>query len=509
MSLIWPILQNAVQFPNRTAAIDDRRRYTYAEIAAAAMALAEKIDAATTAKHVGIMLPTSGAFPVALLAAWLAKRVAVPYNYLLSPDELTYVIRDSDADTVITSDDMLDALRQQQKRHDVIPDGVTALTLDGMDLADLPPLRWPPLPPDDELAVILYTSGTSGRPKGVMLTHGNLHTNVEAAIEHAGITDADTFLGVLPQFHSFGLTALTLLPLRIAATAVYTARFIPRRIVKLMQKHRPDLFLAVPSMYGALLSVKAATPDDFASIRLAVSGGEPLPHALARQYQDRFNLKLLEGYGLTETSPITNWSTPELTRPGSVGTSVPGVTEIIVGPDDRPLPPGEEGEVLIAGPNIMRGYYKLPEQTHAVFVDLPNHAPDTDTAPTRRFFRTGDIGKIDPQGFLYITGRKKEMLIIGGENVFPREIEEVLNQHESVRDSAVIGRPDPIRGEVPIAYVEPNDPDTFDPDQLRNDCRDQLAQYKVPREIHPVEQLPRNATGKILRRKLKDLAPTE
>ena len=325
---------------------------------------------------------------------------------------------------------------------------------------------------------------------------------MDAAIEHAQIKRADTFLGVLPQFHSFGLTALTLIPLRIGARVVYSARFIPKKIVELIREHRPDIVIAVPSMYGALLSVKGATAGDFSRVRLAISGGEPLPQATYEAFLERFELQILEGYGLTETAPITNWSTPKRFVRHAVGPTLPQVHEVIVDDHDRPVEPGREGEILITGPNIMKGYYKLADQTRQVMVDLPNSASDGYRRRTRRYFRTGDIGRLDENGFLFITGRKKEMLIIGGENVFPREIEEVLNQHQTVRDSAVIGRTDGVRGEVPVAFVEIQDESPFDATALRAWCRDRLAGYKVPREIRQIDALPRNPTGKILRRQL-------
>ncbi|MFW6060558.1 MAG: AMP-binding protein, partial [Phycisphaeraceae bacterium] len=317
MSLVGAILKRALLSPGRVAAIDDLRRYSYARIGVGAFYLADAIEQATGARHVGLLLPTSGAFPIALLGAWILGRVAVPLNYLLSKNELAYVIHDSDIDTILTVQPMLDFLDDG-----AIPDHINVVRLEDIDRTGFPTPRWPaPLAPDD-LAVLLYTSGTSGKPKGVMLTHGNLESNVNAGIEHARLTQADAFLGVLPQFHSFGLTALTLIPLRIGSTVIYSARFVPRRIVELIRKHKPDILMAVPSMYGAMLTVKSATPDDFASIRLPISGGEPLPDVIYEQCRERFGLQILEGYGLTETSPITHWSTPHAHKRHSVGTSV-------------------------------------------------------------------------------------------------------------------------------------------------------------------------------------------
>lgn len=495
MSLLWSVVKHALRSPRKTAVIDDRRAYTYGELMGGALFAAEQIELRTQARHVGIMLPTSGAFPIALLGTWLAGRVAVPLNYLLAPDELAYVIRDSGVDCIITADPMIEFLGGQE----AIPKGIDLLRLESISFAGMPPLRWPPLCLGDDIAAVLYTSGTSGRPKGVMLTYDNLLSNVDAGILHSDITHADTFLGVLPQFHSFGLTVLTLIPLRVGAKVVYSARFVPRRIVDLIREHRPDIVIAIPSMFGALLTVKDTVPDDFASIRLAVSGGEPLPQATAETFRERLHLKLLEGYGLTETSPGASWCTHRRFKSASVGLALPGVSLLVVDEKDTPVPAGQDGEILIAGRNIMAGYYNLPEQTSEVIV----HLVDPADGVTRRFFRTGDIGNVDSDGFLFITGRKKEMLIIGGENVVPREIEEVLVRHESVRDAAVIGQMDPVRGEVPVAFVEINEEHTFEETALRAWCRDSLAGYKVPRQIRKVDELPRSPTGKILRRKLK------
>ena len=494
--MLWPIVKTAIASRSKTAVVDDQRRYTYAHILGGSLFLAEKLDSVTSRRHVGIMLPTSGSFPVALMACWFANRVAVPLNYLLSKEELQYIIRDSGIDTIITVGPMLSFIGGAE----VIPPGVKIIDLmTDVDFTGVPPLRWPPLNGADDLAVILYTSGTSGRPKGVMLSHGNLLSNVKAACLHAGMSGADVFVGVLPQFHSFGLTALKHIPLWLRSKVVYTARFIPKKLVSLISEHKPAVFMAVPSMYGAMLGVKSATAEDFASLRLAISGGEPLPGAVFDEFKSRFNVHILEGYGLTETSPVSNWSLPYRNRIKSVGPAIPDVDILIVDDKDKPVPVGGEGEILISGPNIMKGYYQLPDQTAAVFVDIDGPGGQ----PPRRFFRSGDIGKLDEDGFLYITGRKKEMLIIAGENVFPREIEEVLNQHPTVRDSAVIGKMDDLRGELPIAFVELVEDATFDEKELRGWCRDRLAQFKVPREIRLMEKLPRNPTGKIMRRQLK------
>ena len=495
MSLLGSILKRALRHPRRIAAVDDRGETRYGELAAGALCVAETLDQTTPNPHVGLLLPTSAAFPTALLGAWLSRRVAVPLNYLLGPEQLGYCIRDAGLDTVIAVEPMLEFVGR-----DALPDEVTVLRLEDVDFRPPPPLRWPPALGNDELAALLYTSGTSGYPKGVMLTHGNLAHNVDACIEHAGMRSADRFLGILPQFHSFGLTALTLLPLRLGATAVYASRFEPRRMIQLLRKHRPAVVMAIPSMYAALLSVKKAAGEDFASVRFPVSGGEPLSDAVREGFVERFGVELLEGYGLTETGPVLTWSNPATAKRGSVGRPLPDVSIAIVDDHDRPQPPETEGEILAAGPNVMAGYYRLPELTAEAFARLRDPADGRE----KPFFRTGDMGRLDADGFLYVTGRRKEMLIVGGENVFPREIEEVLARHPAVADAAVVGRLDATRGEVPVAYVETTEETPVDEAELREWCRDRLPGYKVPRAIERLEALPRGPTGKVLRRKLAE-----
>ncbi len=499
MSLLRPILKRLITNFRRVAVIDDQRTYTYGRLILGAFYFSRLLKRTTEKPHVGLMLPTSGAFPLAVLGCWLAGRIPVPINYLLNKDEMGHVIADAGIDTIFTVGKLLEFIDASG-----IPDGIRVVKLEeqAAHFKGIPPLRFPPKPGSEDLAVILYTSGTSGKPKGVELTHGNLASCVLACMSHARVDRHYTFLGVLPQFHSFGLTALTLLPLYAGATVVYTARFMPRKIFSLMKEHKPNVFIAVPSMYGALLAAKNAELENVASLQFAVSGGEPLPAAVYDGWKDQLGIELCEGYGLTETSPVTNWATPWAKARGSVGQALPGVRNIIVDDQNNVLPTGQEGEILIVGPVIMRGYHGLPELTAEVIFELKLPGEDKPV----RAFRTGDIGKLDEQGMLYITGRKKEMLIIGGENVFPREIEEVLNQHPGVGACAVVGRPDPTRGEVAVAFVEVKEgmsAEAFDTAEARDFLRQRLAQFKVPREVRVIDKLPRNPTGKILRRELK------
>ncbi|HVZ93926.1 MAG TPA: AMP-binding protein [Phycisphaerales bacterium] len=487
MSVHGPIIRRLALSPLSVSAIDDQRAWRNIELLVAAFHFAALIERSGKTKTVAIMLPTGCGFATAALGAWIAGRVVVPLNYLLKREELQYVIDDCGTDLVLTAPPLLEAIGYE-------PSAPRLLKVGAETFSGFPEPRWPAAAADNDLAALLYTSGTSGTPKGVMLTHGNIAANVRQCEGADVLRPNDIALGVLPQFHSFGFTVLTWLTLTLGVRVVFSARFVPQRIIRLFREHRPTAFVAIPSMYHALMSVKDAGPDDFKSVRLAVSGGEPLPRAVADRFFDRFNVRINEGYGLTETSPVTHWCSPGEYVPACVGRPLPRVEQRIVDWNTgREMSPNVEGEIRLRGPNIMSGYYHLPKETAAAFDDAG-------------WFRTGDIGKTDALGRLYITGRLKEMIIVGGENVFPREIEEVLERHPSIQASAVIGVSDEMRGELPWAFVEIKPGEAFDESALRQWCRDHLAGYKVPREIRPIEKLPRNPTGKIMRRELKSLA---
>lgn len=470
----------------RTFMVDDLRSYRGVDLLVAGMHIADQVDAKSTQPRVGLLIPTSGIMGAACYGVWLCGRTAVPLNYLLDESTLNYIIKDAGLDLIIASRKLIDHLG-------FVPQVKTIVYLEDLKFKSLPSPRLPKWTSDEELAVVLYTSGTSGKPKGVMLSHRNLLANAAQMHEHIGVQRSDVFLGILPQFHCFGLTGLTLVPMLFGCKAVYTARFVPKHIFELIEKHHPSIYLAIPSMYNAMMTVKSAPSSAFDSFRLVVSGGEPLPSDVRSRFFDRFGKTIVEGFGLTETSPVTNVLMPHENRPGTVGRAVPGLIEIIVDPaTGHELPPSTDGELRMKGPNVMGGYLGLDEETAAAFDE-------------NGFFKTGDMAQIDKDGFLTITGRIKEMMIVGGENVFPREIEEIINAHPLAHDSGVIGQPDPMRGETPVAFVELVEGESIDPDELIRWCRDKLPGYKVPRKVVIVDALPRNGTGKIMRRSLKPL----
>jgi len=337
----------------------------------------------------------------------------------------------------------------------------------------------PTVSPTDT-AVLMYTSGTSGMPKGVVLTYGNVQSDVDAAIEHAQLQHKHVFLGVIPLFHAFGMTAMMIAPIQLGATIIYMARFNAAAAVKAVREHKVSLMFAVPSMLGAILHLKGASPDDFSSIYALISGGEPLPVTLRDGFLQRFGIPVYEGYGLTETCAVISLNTPQRNRPGSVGIPLPCV-QVKIAADD---------EVWLNGPMITREYYHLPEETAAAFT------PDG-------FFKTGDLGRLDDDGYLFITGRKKDLIIVAGEKALPREIEDILLQHPSVAEAAVVGKKDAARGEVVVAFVTARPGQSVDVQGLREFCREKaLPQWKIPREIFVESEMPHSPTGKILKRVL-------
>lgn len=355
--------------------------------------------------------------------------------------------------------------------------------------------RFPP-PTDvlpDQTAILLYTSGTTSEPKGVELTHGNLYSNCVDTWHSLDISGAQAFLNVLPPFHVFGITGNVLLPMHLAATVFALPRFSPTAMVKTVREKRPTLLLAIPSMYAAVLRLKNAPGDAFRSVRVAMSGGEPLPDSVRLRFEEVFGLTIVEGYGMTETSPVISINPPATTRAGSVGRPIRNVTVKILRDNGSAAATDEDGEIMVHGPGVMKGYYGKPEETARIIT-------------ADGWLHTGDIGRVDADGFLFITGRIKDMMIVGGENVFPREIEAALEQHESVAQAAVIGMPDDIRGEVPVAFVIPASGAQPSEQELRAFVKKSVAGFKVPKRIEIREDLPTGPTGKILKRELRRMA---
>lgn len=479
--ILTPFENVAASQPGWPAACDQSLSLDYRTFQALACGLAGQIVGRTGKPHVGVLLPTSVAGALSIFACWYAGRVPVPLNFLLTPPELARVIADADIDLVVTIDTFAKALSASQ---------ADALLMAGKTTL-IPGSRAAPSATAEELATLIYTSGTSGDPKGVRLTFGNLMRNARACIEHVRLTPDQVFLSVLPQFHSFGFTAMTMLPLILGASVHYLPRFSPAAVVSTIAEKRVSVFMAVASMYAALAKIRSADPAMLQTLGLAVSGGEALPVAVGRAFAEKFGVEICEGYGLTETSPVATLNTPWSRKLGSVGLPLPGVQVFAADVNGKELPADTEGELVIRGHCVMQGYHNKPAAT-------------ADVVRAGALF-TGDIGRVDQEGFVHITGRAKEIIIIGGENVFPREIETAIAEHPAVAEVAVIGAKDELRGEVAVAFVLAQDGASVSEGELRAVCRERLAPFKVPRDIRIASELPRGPTGKILKRALREL----
>jgi long-chain acyl-CoA synthetase len=503
--LVELLLDSARRRGSVVAVSDQLVTLSYRRLRAMARVIRDLVMSTTEAERVGLILPASGVFSACLFGVWWAKRAAVPLNFLLSPEELGRLVKTAELDTVIT-------IRPFQELAEALP--AKPIYLEDLSLkrrivlallrpAPPPPqvqpddtavVRPAPPPPQvqpDDTAVVLFTSGTAAEPKGVELTHRNLTSNCCDCIATARIQPDHKFLNCIPPFHVFGLLANVIAPVALGASVYCVPRFQPQAVARALKEHNISILMMIPSMYRALLRLKSEGDGCMKSIYLAVSGGEPLPDAVFEGVRDRFGVELLQGYGLTETSPVCTLETPWARKRGSIGKPVQNVAVRVVGPDGRDVPAGEEGEIWIKGPNVMKGYLCRPEETVAAITK-------------DGWFRTGDGGVLDAEGFVTVTGRLKDLIIIGGENVNPREIEDVLESHPAVAEAAVIGMPDASRGEVAIAFVILVPDATVDEMELRSLARKHLAGYKVPKQVRIVSELPRSPIGKVLKRKFRE-----
>lgn len=493
--LVDCLLETAHRFADKPAIKDPAREMTFSQLLTFAQTVSRLVTRETSCPRVGIMLPTTGAALGTIAGTLWAGRTFVPLNFLLQPAELQRIVADAQIDLVLSTIHFREHLSQ-------VP--VRTLYLEKLGLKRR--YLWsrlrhaPPAPAvaQDDLAAIVYTSGTSGEPKGVCLSHGNLAFNARAIVDHIQITADDRFLGVLPNFHVFGLTVLNVIPLIFGASVSCIPRFSPQDMHRTIVEDHTTLVIAIPSMFAALARLKTLSPAEFCHVKVAASGGEPLPRKVYQEVQERTGMRIIEGYGMTETAPIISADQPWAHKVGTVGRPLAGV-EVQVrkircenGSQSTQSPADPEGELYVRGPLVMKGYYRKPEETAAVI-------------GADGWLRTGDIVRIDSDGYMQITGRAKELIIVGGENVHPREIEEVLDSHPAVEQSAVIGREDGLRGETVVGFVTLHEGASATGVDLREYCRRHLAGFKVPREIHVRSDLPRGPTGKVLKRELPRL----
>ncbi|MEH7304762.1 fatty acid--CoA ligase family protein [Neobacillus drentensis] len=511
MNLLTRFEESAKNFATKPAYKFMGQTCTYAELDAAITKFASGLKKLGVKKgdHIALLLGNSPHFVVSLYGALRLGVTVIPVNPIYTSVEIGYILNNGDVKVVIALDlafplvekmhtflpkiehyvfcettptsnieskiGTLSGYSKMKSFSSVIAEG--DVTFNGPDLND------------DDIAIILYTSGTTGKPKGAMLTHKNLYSNAKDVSEYLKMNPDDKVVTVLPMFHVFCLTVALNAPLLSGATLLIAPKFSPREIFDLVKEHQGSVFAGVPTMYNFLLQYPDGKPDDLKSLRLCISGGASLPVALLKNFEQKFKVVISEGYGLSEASPVTCFNPLDRPRkPGSIGTSILRVENKILNELGEEVPVGEVGELVVRGPNVMKGYYKMPEETEA--------------AIRNGWLHTGDLARMDEDGYFYIVDRKKDLILVGGYNVYPREVEEVIYNHPDVVEVAVLGIPDPNLGESVKAFVVSKKPE-LTIEQLLDYCSEHLAKYKIPSSIEFIDVLPKNTTGKILRRALK------
>jgi long-chain acyl-CoA synthetase len=441
--------------------------------------------------RVGVMLPNVPYFPIAYYGVLRLGAVVVPMNVLLKARETGFYLSDPGAKAVIAWGDFAEAAEAGAAEAGaeciLVKPGEFEQVLGGAE-----PERDVVERAGEDTAVILYTSGTTGKPKGAELTHANLHTNCTiAGTQLIGLGPEDRLLGALPLFHSFGQTCTLNASVAHRGLLSMIPRFDPAKALEIIQRDAITIFQGVPTMYNAMLAVPDRKSYDVSSLRLCMSGGSAMPEEVMRAFEKAFDCIVLEGYGLSETSPVASFNHPDKERkPGSIGTPIEGVEMKVVDDAGADVPEGEVGEIVIRGHNIMKGYWNRPEATE--------ESIDSDG-----WFKSGDMAKVDSDGYFFIVDRKKDLIIRGGYNVYPREIEEVLYEHPSVQEAAVVGVPHPELGEEVGAAVALKDGASTEPEELQGFVKEQVAAYKYPRLVWLVDELPKGPTGKILKREIE------
>ena len=479
--------------PEQSAIRIDGNSVSYAQLHAMAAKVAGQLRAegVEPGDRVAIILPNVPAFPVVFYGTLLAGAVVVPMNPLLKSGEIDYFFTDSGAKVAFVWPDFVaEATKGAERAGTKIVECTPLGPVEGA-LADGNPIALPTERADDDDALILYTSGTTGRPKGAQLTHSNIHLNAQrCAVDIQHTTADDVIMGCLPLFHVFGLVVGLHTSVLAGSSLALIPRFDPEKAVEVIEKERVTIMLGVPTMYAAILNHPRSDGMDASSLRTCCSGGSAMPHEVQKAFEDKFGCIILEGYGLSETSPVASFNMPDRERkPGTIGVAIPGCEMKLVGLDGQDVGPGEGvGEIAIRGDNVMKGYWNKPDATAEAIPD--------------GWFRTGDLATVDEDGFFTIVDRKKDMILRGGMNVYPREVEEVLYEHPDVIEAAVVSVPDDLLGEEVGAAVALRPGAEASLEDVQAFVKYRIAAYKYPRHIWQVDELPKTATGKILRREV-------
>lgn len=492
LSLAAILAESARKHSDKVAVVDNGTRVSYRDLwhHARCVAAALQTHGVQPGDRVALMMANTASFPISYYGILAAGAVVVPVHLLLTASEVGHVLRDSGATMILCHEPTAEVAGQAAAEAGVIV----------ADVADLPtesPLSggYVSRRPEDP-AVVFYTSGTTGVPKGAILSHLNMVMNATVtAVDVNDVRTSDIVLGCLPLFHAFGQTATMNASFRMGATVVLLPRFTGEDALVAMVREGVDVFHGVPTMYIALLDAARTTRGGLPALRSCVSGGASLPVSVLEQFETAYSTTVFEGYGLSETAPVAcanqAGSTP---RPGTIGRAIWGVDVAIADPNVEStvilLPPGQVGEVVIRGHNVFNGYLGRPDTTAESIVD--------------GWFRTGDLAAEDTDGYISIVDRKKDVIIRGGYNIYPREIEEVLATHPGVSQVAVIGLPDETLGEEVCAVIVPSDPHTeITPDSLIEWSKTRLAAYKYPRRVHIIDALPLGPSHKVLKRELR------
>lgn len=469
---------------NKVAIIDGKQRILYRE-------LQEKVSkyrnylyncGIRAGENVGLFSRNSPEYIYAYMALAGLGAVVVPINFQLSMREVSYIAKNAQMRFMITCQPLTlstDVVVNQLFMSDINE------MLVGQSMPDAPKL--PQSFSDEENCVIIYTSGTTGSPKGAVLSHKNLTSNASMFSDAIGIMAIDNVLCILPMYHCFAWTCAVLNPLLGGATIVILDTFSPKETTNVIKKENISLIYAVPSICNVL--TRHADPEDMVSVRCVVVGGTMLPLKVAQDFIAHFGINIVEGYGLSEASPVVAVNPPQRVKNGSIGKPLPELTVRIVDEQDQPVPNGQIGEIIVQGDSIMKGYFNLPE--------------DTVKALRNGWLHTGDLAYQDEEGYIFIVDRLKDMIISMGENIYPREIEEVLYHYPGVQEAAVVGIPDKLRGQAGIAFVVMGqDNEKPNKREIKEYLQNNLALYKVPREINFYDKLPKSSTGKILKQEL-------
>lgn len=493
-NLATNLVTTATEKPDRAAIKFMGNDLSYAQIHGLAAKVAGQLRAAGVepGDRVAIILPNVPAFPVVFFGSLLAGAIVVPMNPLLKSGEIDFFFTNSGAKVAFVWPDFVEEATKGAENSGtrIVPCGPMG-PVDGA-LEDGDPIAEPTPREDDDTAIVLYTSGTTGRPKGAELTHRNVHLNAyRSAVDIQNTRPDDVIMGCLPLFHVFGLVVGLNAAVIAGAALALIPRFDPAEAIKVIGNEKVSIFMGVPTMYAAILNHPDSDALDASSLRTCCSGGSAMPLEVMRSFEEKFGCMILEGYGLSETSPVASFNMPDRERkPGTIGVAIPGCEMKLVDLDGNDVPAGEGvGEIAIRGDNVMKGYWQNPEATAEAIPD--------------GWFRTGDLATVDDEGYFTIVDRKKDMILRGGMNVYPREVEEVLYTHPDVLEAAVVAVPDDLLGEDVGAAVALRPGATATLEDIQAFVKEKIAAYKYPRHVWQVDELPKGPTGKILRREVR------